>query len=180
MSGQAGCSSHEHRSRVERLFRDHYEHLVRFLRVRFPVHEAREAAAEAFVRLLSHDSTHVDYWRAFLYRTAANVARDGRRRHEVRSRAQPDIPLLLFSEFIDDRTPERRASADQELQRLQRAIEAMPSKCRMAFVMHQIEGQDFPQIAKEMRLSESSVRKYVERGLLHLEQLDRGTTNAKR
>jgi len=174
-------ATNEHRSRIERLFRDHHEDLVRFLRSRFPVNDAREAAAEAFAKLLSVDFGPIDYLRAFLFRTAANIAIDSRRRMGVDGRAREDLPLLMFSEIVDTRTPERRASSEQQLRELERIIEAMPPKCRTAFVMHQIEGMDYPEIAAQMGLTESSVRKYVVRGLLHCRaRLDLETTNASR
>jgi RNA polymerase sigma factor (sigma-70 family) len=179
-AGQASAIS-EHRTRIERLFREHHDDLVRFLRARFPVHDAREAAAEAFAKLLRLDSSAVRHLRAFLFTSAANIAIDARRRDGVLGRARADLPLILFSDTVDTRTPERRTTGEQQLQRLQRVIEAMPPKCKTAFVMHQIEGMDYPQIAAEMGLTESMVRKYVERGLLHCRAcLDLETENEKR
>ena len=63
---------------IERLFREHNEALVRFLRGRVGSHsEALEVAQEAYVRLLSLDQPGaVSYLRAFLFKTAANIAID--------------------------------------------------------------------------------------------------------
>src|SRR5580700_507376 len=67
---------------VERLFREHNEALIRFLRGRVGSrNEALEVAQEAYVRLLSLDQPGaVSYLRAFLFKTAANIAIDRRRR----------------------------------------------------------------------------------------------------
>src|SRR6266853_5926060 len=78
----------EHRSRaalVERLFREHNEALIRFLTARLRSYQdAREVAQEAYVRLLSLDQPGaVSYLRAFLFKTAANIAIDRRRRHQT-------------------------------------------------------------------------------------------------
>jgi RNA polymerase sigma factor (sigma-70 family) len=165
---------------MERLFRDHNEDLIRFLRARLRSdQEAREVAQEAYVRLLSLDEPDtVSYLRAFLFKTAANIATDRKRRGDTHSRA---ISLPLFNEFIDTRTPERQVSGEQTLQRLQRLIAALPPKCQLAFVLHQIEGKDFAQIAEGMDLTESMVRKYVMRAWLHCRaRLDLEGTNAKR
>jgi RNA polymerase sigma factor (sigma-70 family) len=171
-SAQTNAPASEHRERIERLFREHHEDLIRFLRARFPVQEAREAAQEAFARLLSLDSGAISYLRAFLFKSAANIGVDGRTRSE--------LPLLMFSEMADTLSPERRVSSEQALQQLQRAIEEMPSKCQQAFVMHQVEGMDFPEIAAHMQLGESMVRKYVAKGLLHCRaRLEREPTHAK-
>lgn len=149
---------------VERLFREHNESLVRFLLARtHSYQEAREVAQEAYVRLLSLDEPGaVSYLRAFLFKTAANIAIDRKRRDDALMRAteQP-----LFQDFADIRTPERRVADAQRLQRLQRLIDAMPAKCRQAFVLNEFYGMDFSAIAQEMRISERMVRKYVVRAM---------------
>lgn len=157
---------------VERLFREHNEALIRFLRARLrSQQEAREVAQEAYVRLLSLDKPGaVSYLRAFLFKTAANIAVD-RIRHEESQARSAEAPL--FHEFIDARTPERELAARQAIQRLERLIAALPSKCRQAFLLNRVEGKDFAAIAQEMHLSERMVRTYVVRALLHCrERLD--------
>lgn len=150
---------------VERLFREHNQALVRFLQPRLRSYqEAREVAQEAYVRLLSLDKPGaVSYLRAFLFKTAANIAIDRRRRDETHGRAT-ESPL--FQEFADPLTPERQVAGEQQVHRLERLIAAMPPKCQRAFVLNQIHGRDFADIAREMELSESMVRKYVMRALL--------------
>src|SRR6202042_1479460 len=83
---------------VERLFREHNEALIRFLRGRVGSHnEALEVAQEAYVRLLSLDQPGaVSYLRAFLFKTAANIAVDRLRRGILHTRV---AALPLFHEF---------------------------------------------------------------------------------
>jgi RNA polymerase sigma factor (sigma-70 family) len=157
---------------VERLFREHNEALIRFLMARLRSYQdAREVAQEAYVRLLSLDEPGaVSYLRAFLFKTAANLATDRQRRAATHLRA---TELPLFHEFADVRTPERRAADRQTVQRLERLIAAMPIKCREAFILYQFQGLAFAAIAEHMGISERMVRKYVVRGLLHCRtQLD--------
>src|SRR5690348_4332863 len=92
---------------IEQLFREHNDALIRFLLSRLRSYqEAREVAQEAYVRLLNlHQPGAVSYLRAFLFKTAANLATDRLRRDEVHERA---TELPLFHEFADARTPERR------------------------------------------------------------------------
>jgi RNA polymerase sigma factor (sigma-70 family) len=157
---------------IERLFREHNESLIRFLMTRLHSYQdAREVAQEAYVRLLSLDEPGaVSYLRAFLFKTAANLATDHRRRTATHERA---VELPLFHEFVDARTPERRAVDGEMVQRLERLIAAMPAKCREAFVLYEFDGMTFPAIAKRMGISERMVRKYVVRALLQCRtQLD--------
>jgi RNA polymerase sigma factor (sigma-70 family) len=167
---------------IERLFREHNEALIRFLRARVGSHqEALEVAQEAYVRMLSLDEPGaVSYLRTFLFRTAANIAIDRRRRNQAQERASEQPQLHENAEL---RTPERRVAGEQTLSRLQNLIEAMPAKCRQSFVWHQIQGIDAATIARRLGITESMVRKYVVRALLHcrermdLEELEspRGT-----
>jgi RNA polymerase sigma factor (sigma-70 family) len=151
---------------VERLFREHNEALIRFLRGRVGSHnEACEVAQEAYVRLLSLDQPGaVSYLRAFLFKTAANIAIDRRRRDQNFDKMSG---RQLFSELTDNRTPERQVSGEQTLGRLGRLIDAMPPKCQQAFVMNQIQGLDTSIIATRLGITDSMVRKYVVRALLH-------------
>jgi len=151
---------------IERLFREHNEALIRFLRGRVGSrNEALEVAQEAYVRLLSLDQPGaVSYLRAFLFKTAANIAIDRRRRHLNYGKV---TERQLFMELAENRTPEREVAAEQTLHLLEHLIEAMPPKCRESFVMNQIHGLDAAVIAARLGITGSMVRKYVVRALLH-------------
>jgi len=151
---------------VERLFREHNEALIRFLRGRVGSHnEALEVAQEAYVRLLSLDQPGaVSYLRAFLFKTAANIAIDRRRRNQNFDKV---AGRQLFTELTENRTPERQLSGEQTLRHLGALIESMPPKCRESFVMNQIQGLDAATIAHRLGITDSMVRKYVVRALLH-------------
>ncbi len=169
-SGAAGAGEDANRAAlIERLFREHNQALIRFLMARLRSYQdARDVAQEAYVRLLSLDQPGaVSFLRAFLFKTAANIAIDRRRRDATHLRA---TELPLFHEFADARTPERRAADAQTVQRLEKLVAAMPRKCQQAFVLHQFHGRDFSSIAQEMKISERMVRKYVVRALLHCRQ----------
>ena len=164
----AGSDPNEHRAQaeaIERLFREHNEALIRFLMARLRSRPAAlEVAQEAYVRLLSLEQPGaVSYLRAFLFRTAANLAVDRLRRDNVQTGVSR---LPLFHEFADCRTPERRVAGQQELERLERILLALPPKCRQAFVLHRFHDVDFATIARHMNLSERMVRTYVVRALL--------------
>ena len=159
--------SEESRSSVvERLFREHNEALILFLRGCVVSHkEALEVAQEAYVRLLSLDQPGaVSYLRAFLFKTAANIAIDRRRRQQNYDKV---AGRQLFTELTETRTPERQLSGEQTLRDLGVLIQNMPPKCRESFVMNQIQGLDAATIAHRLGITDSMVRKYVVRALLH-------------
>ncbi|MDY6945713.1 MAG: sigma-70 family RNA polymerase sigma factor [Pseudomonadota bacterium] len=152
--------------RITRLFSEHNDSLVRFLAARLnSVQEAKEVAQEAYVRLLSlDDSGAVSFLRAFLFKTAANLAVD---RLRTRNRQRQAISAGLCDELREAPTPDHEAAQAEEAEIVRRLIGELPPKCRRVFLMHRIDGEDFSQIAKQMDLSERMVRHYVLRAVLH-------------
>lgn len=152
--------------RITRLFSEHNESLVRFLSARLhSVQEAKEVAQEAYVRLLSlDDSGAVSFLRAFLFKTAANLAVD---RLRTRSRQRQAMTAGLCDELREVTTPDHEAAQAEEAAIVRQLIAELPPKCRHAFLLHRIQGEDFSQIAKQMELSERMVRHYVLRAVLY-------------
>lgn len=151
---------------VARLFREHNEALLRFLAMRLHSHqEAKEIAQEAYVKLLNLDrSQAISYQRAFLFKTAANLAIDRLRGRGRRERARE---TGLFDELREAPTPEHEAVVAQEVEHLQRLIAELPPKCRQAFLLYKIEGLEFSEVAARMSLSERMVRDYVVRAIMY-------------
>jgi len=166
VAGDGDPGSLDRAAVVERLFREHNDSLLQFLTTRLrSSQDAREVAQEAYVRLLSLDQPGaVSYLRAFLFKTAANLAVDRMRRNGVRARGASDP---LFSELIERRTPERELAGSQAMERMARLVRALPEHCQRAFVLNRVSGKTFAAIAQELRISESSARMYVVRALLY-------------
>ena len=166
--------SHTSGAKVERLYREHNESLVRFLRARLRSDaDAREAAQEAYVRLLGLDNPdQPSFVRAYLFRVAANVATDVLRRKAVaRRNATP-----ADQDDIHSATQERRLSAKQDLERIDRALLELPPRCRAAFMMSRFEGCRTGDIACRLGVSERMVRQYLVRSLEHLQRAIQLTT----
>jgi RNA polymerase sigma-70 factor (ECF subfamily) len=152
--------------RIARLFSEHNESLVRFLAARLrSVHEAREVAQEAYVRLLSlDDSGAVSFLRAFLFKTAANLAVD---RLRSRDRRRQALDAGLCDDSREASTPDADVANAQDVEIVRRLIGELPPKCRRAFLLNRIHGVEFAQIAQQMELSERMVRHYVLRAVLY-------------
>jgi RNA polymerase sigma factor (sigma-70 family) len=152
---------------VADLFREHNEALIRFLALRLRSQQAaREVAQEAYVRVLNLDRPGaVNFLRAFLFKTAANLAVD-RIRHEQTTRQLARTGKLL-DVFSTQASPEQAAASAQELALVGRLMNELPPKCRRAFFLHKIRGLDFAQIAQQMGLRERMVRNYVVRAVLY-------------
>lgn len=155
-------------SSVELLFREHNDTLIRFLRARLKSDaDAREAAQEAYVRLLQLD--HADqpsFLRAYLFKIAANVAADMLRRKKVRARLTPVDDQV----FDPGAAQEQALSARQQLLRVQEALNELPPRCRQAFLLRRQDEMTTLQIGETMGVSDRMVRLYLVRAIEHVQQ----------
>lgn len=151
---------------VAQLFREHNESLIRFLAARMRSRqEAKEVAQEAYVRVLNLDRPGaVSFMRAFLFRTAANLAID---RMRSRERRQHLLGAVLFDEFRETPSPEREAVSAQEIEIVQRLIAQLPPKCRRAFLLNRVNGLEPVEIARQMGVAERTVRHYILQAFVH-------------
>lgn len=110
--------------KVDRLFRDHNDTLLRFIAAKLgSVQEARDVAQEAYVRLLRLDTGEaVSYLRAFLFKTASNLALDRLRQRARRSfMVSPcDTDIAVF-----ELSPDRQCEGEQALQTLRAALDEL-------------------------------------------------------
>jgi RNA polymerase sigma-70 factor (ECF subfamily) len=156
-----------HGSTIERLYLDHNAALLRFLASRLGSHqEAKEIAQEAYVRLLSlHTPGAISYLRAFLYKTASNLALDrlrNRGRHGRLDEAYAASEALNFPA-----PPEEQTATAQEIERLRHALAELPPKCRKAFLLHKFHNLTMVEVARELQVTDRMVRLYMTRALLH-------------
>jgi len=152
---------------IGQLFREHNETLIRFLALRLrSQQEAKDVAQEAYVRLLKLDQPGaISFLRAFLFKTAANLAVDRIRHEQTARRAARETKFL--EELRCGPNPEQSANDAQELELAQRLIDDLPAKCRRAFLLHKVYDLDLPDIAKQMGLGERMVRNHLVRALLY-------------
>jgi RNA polymerase sigma-70 factor (ECF subfamily) len=120
-------------------------------------------------------------WKPLFYRILYNGIRDWQRRGAVRSRIFSIWPSASRSdddepgdpyEHVADQLPEpsQRLMADEAMQKLEAAVEALPARQREAFVLRCLEGLDVAQTATAMGCSEGSVKTHYFRALNTLRQ----------
>ena len=153
---------------INRLFREQANSVRRYLsRLVAAPEVAEELAQEAFARVyLSPRLTSVDSHRSFLFRTARNLALN----HLVRQRTVTFEHLEDHPGFeVRDETPsaERWLAAREELELVRTVIAELPPKCRQVFLLLRINGLSIQEVAGEMGLSETMVRKYAARAYEH-------------
>jgi len=107
--------------------------------------------------------------RAFLFATARNLMTDRVRRARVVSiEAVGDIDELNV--LVEDVTPEHHAMARQELKRLAWAFDRLPPKCREVMWLRRVQEMSQKEVAKHLRVRETTIEKHVSRAVRLLAQ----------
>lgn len=162
-----------HLEHIDALYRQHWGKLCAWLTRRFGHHaiEPEEVAQAAFEKLSRLDTLdHVQNDRAFLYKTATNVALM-RLRSANRNREFIDSELVFIGPQVDDITPERIHDSKTRLATLQRSIQKLPSKQREILRRVRIEGQTYHHIAKQTGWSPADISRQLRAAMERLRQL---------
>jgi RNA polymerase sigma factor (sigma-70 family) len=156
---------------VSHLFREHNHALVGYLTARLrSEQEAKEVAQETYVRLLQmQDPGTPGLLRAYLFKTATNLAIDRLRHRKVRHRAeeQPgsfDDSDTIRSEFDD---PAKQLLAREQADQLLGYLQELPIKCQHVFNLHRFEGVPQHEVASRLGFSERMVRRYVTYAMMY-------------
>ena len=152
------------RAYVTLLFNKYRVALQRYLSRLVPAEDAAELVQETYFRLLRHGKVvPIEAMaRAFLFRTATNLARDHRRRRVARL-ADQHLQFDDHEKIEAHQGPDEHLAGEQTLAVLERLIADLPRDTRMVFVLHRFRDMSYPQIARVMGLSARTVaRKMAE------------------
>ncbi len=147
----------------------HEEALTRFLRRHWPnpgdIHDLRQ---ETYVRVYEAAGKSIPaVARPFIFAIAKHLMADRmRKRRIVAIDSVGDLDALNV--LVDDRSPEQRTSAHQELRQLAEALDSLPAKCREVVWMRRIDEVPQREVARRLGLSEKSVEKHVMKGMKRL------------
>lgn len=129
---------------------------------------AADVVQESYARVLAvqHSGQAVPEPRALLYRTARNLQIDQHRRSEVRGEAlHPDAEASAAE--LDNLAapqacePDVAASSAQGVNALLATIDALPLRCREAFILHKFDGLPHAEVAEQMGISRKMVEQHI-------------------
>ncbi len=146
-------------------FERYYTELFRFLsRKLHDRHLAEDLTQETFSRALS-STQQVSSHRALLYHIAKNLLVDRYRDPQQRFAADemPDADSLLAP---GHEQPDTITENQQYIDSLMAAIEALPPRCREAFILHRFDGLSQNEVAARMGISTNMVEKHIIRAML--------------
>ncbi|MDJ0653409.1 MAG: RNA polymerase sigma factor [Xanthomonadales bacterium] len=156
------------------LITEHRDELLRFVRPMVGPDRAEDVAQEAFFRFSSAlERGQVRNPRSYLFRIAANLARDELRRERRRAEEDLDAPLEQATAGSQPSAAED-AALQEQLDMLREAVQGLPRKCRRIFVARKYEGHTYREIAQMENISEKTVENHISRAIkLIREQLNR-------
>ena len=153
-----------HREQVSQLYRTHYLWLhARLCRYLDSSSYAEDIAADTFAQLLSAgQGLLIREPRALLTTIARRLIFQLWRRRDV-ERAY--LMILQQEQPSHSPSPEALAQAHQDLQRLDALLDGLPDKVKATFVLSRVNGLTYPQIARQLGISQRSVSDYMTRAL---------------
>ncbi len=146
------------------LFRAEAPRLRRFLRRFGPQVSPEDLVQESFAKLCAADETTISSPRAYLYRTARNLALN-----ELRH--QRSVPVLegIDPDEVDSGClpgPEETLAENERMSAFNAALDALAPHLRQALVLARLERMHETEIAKRMGISRRTVQRYVAQALL--------------
>lgn len=148
-------------SAFERYYTELFRFLSRKLRDR---HLAEEITQETFSRALS-STQQISSHRALLYHIAKNLLVDRYRdqQHRLSAEEMSDTDTLLAP---GSQQPESLIENQQYIASIIATIEALPPRCREAFILHRFDGLSQNEVATRMGISTNMVEKHIIRAML--------------
>jgi len=133
-----------------------------------PPKEIEDIVQETYVRVCQvNDKNKIRKPRSFLMKTAQNLAFDYVKRAETRlTSSVEEDPVHGFGERSSQSNgPFEHLASNYEFSHFCDAVRHLPFKCRRTFVLKKVYGYSQKEIAKELKISESTVEKHVALGI---------------
>jgi RNA polymerase sigma-70 factor (ECF subfamily) len=153
-------------------YADHHGWLLACLRRKLGcVHSAADLAQDTFVRVLAREVTcDLREPRAFLTTVAHGLMVNHLRR---RALEQAYLEALAAQGEALMPSPETRAMVIETLLQIDAMLAGLPAKARQAFLLSQLEGLRYAEIAQRLGVSLSMVKKYMLQAVTHCMRIER-------
>ena len=149
--------------------------LLRFLVARVGDRsEAEDLLQDLWLRIQATDTGPIGNMRAYLFRSAQNLALDRARRCARRERRESDFAVVSGGGANGQGPVDPSPTADdamiesEDVAALAAAIAALPTGAGRAFRLHKLEGRPHADVAAIMGITRSGVEKHIATALAHL------------
>lgn len=150
---------------VADVYMHHYRWLVNFLNRKLSCsHRAADLAQDTFVRVIAKQNTIaintlvMDEARSLLTTIAKGLLIDHYRHQAIESAYLNALAQMTESQVP---SPEENALILETLQQINQMLEGLSVKSRRIFLLSQLDGMTYPEIAKQLNISLSSVQKHM-------------------
>lgn len=152
---------------IRSLFLSHRQELKRYIRLKTNNEiDTEDIIQDAFCNVLGlKNFEDIENPKAYLYKTAANLAIDQIRKNKVRENYAQDQKL---DESFEEHTIEKQMQAKRDLQAIANAMQHLPERSKRIFEMHRIEGKTYIEIGQELGISDNAVKKHIVKTLKFL------------
>ncbi|MGJ7552851.1 sigma-70 family RNA polymerase sigma factor [Variovorax sp. RB3P1] len=150
---------------IDAIYREHHGWLLGWFRRRLGGAScAADLAHDTFVRLMvSRDAQVLNEPRAFLRTLAHGVVVNHWRRQDI-ERAWLEAVAVLPEPLAP--SPEERLLALETLCRIDAMLDMLNPKARTAFLLAQLDGLGYAEIAAQLKVSQRMVKKYMAQAML--------------
>ncbi|MBL8544315.1 MAG: sigma-70 family RNA polymerase sigma factor [Hyphomonadaceae bacterium] len=149
-----------------RLFEEMAPGLRRYLSRFGPGISADDIAQDAFARLAAAKPGTIEAPRAWLFRTARNIAlNELARRKTAATDAVGDISALEHP--CDAPSPEDLIQRSDEAQRLRAILALLPERQRVSLILFKLEGLSHKEIGQRLGVSHRTVERYIADAIAH-------------
>lgn len=168
----------EYDDSIKELYSGYFDPLVIYIRTQFRScpQQAEDIAQNAFEKIAAKKNLgRITNIKAFLWRTAYNIAISGIRSKGVAAKYQAETKRLFSCDEEYSLTPERVLEAREQVEIAKDVLRRMPEQRRRAFILTRIEGLSHDEASKRLGISRPAVSKHVARATADLY----GTLNNK-
>ncbi len=144
---------------LDALFRQHNQELLYYAEQRAG-HVADDVVQESFLALMGHpEPESITNHRAYLYKLTNNLLNAHYRKLAIIEKYHQDCEEL---DSLPSRIPglDMALHHEQLLRRCLQALKELPAMQRNVFFLHRIDGLSYPQIAKMLGISRSTVERH--------------------
>lgn len=171
MSSQPHYMAQKNQS-VAQLYVDHQPWLYNWLSNKLACsHQAADFAQDTFMRLLTFNGiNNIKEPRAFLTTTVSRIIIDDARRKKLEQNYLERY-YYYHGEQACAPSEEDLLVISQSLAMIVNMLDALPVKCQQAFLMSRFDGMCHSDIAEQLGVSKSMIKKYMAKAMLHCYQL---------
>jgi RNA polymerase sigma factor (sigma-70 family) len=155
-----------HTSDIQHLYSNHHGWLRGWLRSRLGCSEtAADLTQDTFVKVLLRDTstTSIREPRAYLTHIARSLMINHWRRRDIE---QAYLQALMLLPEPESPSPEHQELILETLYEIDAALDSLPSDVRQAFLLAQLEGMKYRDIAARLAVSEITIKRYIKRALV--------------